>query len=492
MKNMPWQDIYSLAKWDRIIGYFKKGQMKTSGPSAKKKLGFFKIKSILPPAIAGIDRKIQEYHRIPKQSIEMLGPRAGALRTIAAMGQTYQTKHAIPEKPQLDKKGAGNKQRWEANMDYAIAKLVRRARRKATYIEQLQSLYGESHPGFAGVKALLKYIVEESKAPEDVNLVGMKRGLIMERIDPWHRDFELDFKATAHSPTANQEKLYGMAFVQWMGEQRNTSLPFFVWAEGHYMCTEAMKDDIYRSSSGGTMHLSSLIAQKGHIQYEKSDEELAAGILMLCADSSKLYAYNYRDNRGFIYEVYDTTSTHRFQGEEGYQKNIGDRSALKKVAAGAKNAYAWTKDKFVFAAAHRVGNLHHSSFVSGDAVRCAGMIGVKKGKVTWLDNDSGHYQPTTQHLRNFVNHLASHQVFAPDAQVYDESTKQVNGWKEFSTYKPTPPPKSNRPSMRPQKSAQAHNQGSKPGLRFKCASCQKSWPTRGLCTCPMKGPVLPV
>ena len=141
MKNMPWQDIYSLAKWNRVIDYFKKGQMTTSGPSARKKLGFFKINVTLPPSIAGLDQKIREYHRIPKQSIDMLGPRAGILQTIAAMGQVYQTKHAIPVKPVMDKKSAGDKQRWESNMDYAIAKLVRRARRKATYINRLQNLF---------------------------------------------------------------------------------------------------------------------------------------------------------------------------------------------------------------------------------------------------------------------------------------------------------------------------------------------------------------
>jgi len=329
----------------------------------------------------------------------------------------------------------------------------------------LQSLYGKNHPGFAGVKALLKYIVEQSKAPEDANLVGMKRGLIMERIDPWHRDFELDFKETAHCPSATQEKLYGMAFAQWMGEERNTNFPFFVWAEDHYMCTEAMKDDLYRNSSAATVKFSGLIAQKGHIQYKKSDEELAAGILMLCADSSKLYAYNYRDNRGFIYEVYDTTSTHRFSKGEGYQKNIGDISAPVKVKAGAKNAYAWTKDKFVFAAAHRVGNLHHSSFVSGDAVRCAGMIGVENGKVTWVDNDSGHYQPTTQHLRNFVNHLAFHKVFAPDAVVYDESTKKSHAWADFQKNKPAVPVSHHRNLIVPQC---AKREALRPTIRNPC------------------------
>jgi len=145
-----------------------------------------------------------------------------------------------------------NSIRWEANLDYVIAKLVRRARRKADYIDRLNKLYLADHPGFKEVSKLLKHIVEMSKVPGDVNLVGMKRGIIMEKIDPWHRDFEMKFAETSITPAASQKKLFGMAFDQWIEFGRESKLPFFIWAEGHYMCTEAIDDDTYDMDFGNT------------------------------------------------------------------------------------------------------------------------------------------------------------------------------------------------------------------------------------------------
>ncbi len=51
------------------------------------------------------------------------------------------------------------------------------------------------------------------------------------------------------------------------------------------------------------------------------------------------------------------------------------------------------------------GEFHHSSFLSGRPVFCAGEIELKQGKITYIDNLSGHYKPTTQHLLDCVQLL---------------------------------------------------------------------------------------
>jgi oxalate decarboxylase/phosphoglucose isomerase-like protein (cupin superfamily) len=332
----------------------------------------------------------------------------------------------------------------------------------------------------------LNYINIAAKEPDDTALVGMNKGIIMERLDPWHRDFEMTFKTTV--PTFNQEKLYAMAFVQWVMDQRDTNLPFFVWAEGHYMCTEAADDNGFTNTDGHTINFSDLESTKGSVQYHNSDSTLVAGIDMIWAEANKLYAYHFKENKGFIYEEYDTTSTSETIVGNIVDKNYGKPGDVKYTPY-AKNAYVWTKGKQVFAAPHEFGKIHHSSFVSGDMVRCAGMIGVKKGNVVWVDNDSGHYHPNTRHLKNFVEFLSRHNVLDNDARVYDEGTKQpAKPWRQFLNRGPvTPQPsvKTNPPG--PISTAQSGAAG------FKCGTCGWKYPNRvTLCWhCSVKGPIIP-
>ena len=50
-------------------------------------------------------------------------------------------------------------------------------------------------------------------------------------------------------------------------------------------------------------------------------------------------------------------------------------------------------------------NLRHSSFMAGRDVMCAGFIRVRDGRIIVIDNESGHYCPSTQRLVTFVRTL---------------------------------------------------------------------------------------
>ncbi len=52
-----------------------------------------------------------------------------------------------------------------------------------------------------------------------------------------------------------------------------------------------------------------------------------------------------------------------------------------------------------------VGKFHHSSFMAGQPVACAGEIEVRDGTLVEIDRDSGHYKPSEQQLTNVTNHL---------------------------------------------------------------------------------------
>jgi hypothetical protein len=47
----------------------------------------------------------------------------------------------------------------------------------------------------------------------------------------------------------------------------------------------------------------------------------------------------------------------------------------------------------------------HSSYMGGGDVLCGGRIFVKKGKLVGIDNSSGHYKPTAEHLRQCIREL---------------------------------------------------------------------------------------
>jgi len=82
------------------------------------------------------------------------------------------------------------------------------------------------------------------------------------------------------------------------------------------------------------------------------------------------------------------------------------------------------------------------------------MIGVKDGKVTWIDNDSGHYLPGTHHLRKLVQYLYRYQVFTPDATVYDMAEKQSISVRDF--VKPAIPSRARRPPKIPSRANRPH------------------------------------
>ncbi|HWD92070.1 MAG TPA: hypothetical protein VG938_06945 [Verrucomicrobiae bacterium] len=76
----------------------------------------------------------------------------------------------------------------------------------------------------------------------------------------------------------------------------------------------------------------------------------------------------------------------------------------------------------LFMAHHRGGfdknNFFHSSYLSGDSVLCTGTIQIEHGIVKAIANDSGHYQPSIDHLVNVVQTFRMHGVDVGQVVVY--------------------------------------------------------------------------
>ncbi|MRW89398.1 hypothetical protein GJ699_05330 [Duganella sp. FT80W] len=68
---------------------------------------------------------------------------------------------------------------------------------------------------------------------------------------------------------------------------------------------------------------------------------------------------------------------------------------------------------------HQYYRFHHSSFVAGAPVACAGEIDVLSGMLIYLNNRSGHYLPSTLQLRQFCEYLRSMGIECPDVENFD-------------------------------------------------------------------------
>jgi hypothetical protein len=71
---------------------------------------------------------------------------------------------------------------------------------------------------------------------------------------------------------------------------------------------------------------------------------------------------------------------------------------------------------------------HHSTILSGVAVLFAGAIGVEKGMLKEIDNASGHYKPTKEHLLNALRELQKKRVNLKGVRVvYLAGMRKISG-----------------------------------------------------------------
>lgn len=73
---------------------------------------------------------------------------------------------------------------------------------------------------------------------------------------------------------------------------------------------------------------------------------------------------------------------------------------------------------------------YHSSFFSAKPGICFGMIAIENGKITYIDNHSGHYQPQKDHLEDTIERLQW--AFSDDVEVQLHMPEQAEQAKTFS------------------------------------------------------------
>ena len=395
--TQPWRDIPSASAVQAELHRLDRGNRRPPGNTQQSTA----LKAV-------ILSQIDAYHRVTKDALFLLKTRAGMLHSIASAARQL---------------WGGDARARFSEIGPIVATLSDKATQKANYIEKLYAFYeGEGRGVFMG-EDLLNFLKSPPHAAGGV-LANLQRGCRMERLDPAHRAFEVHLDP--HTPFTTDDFQCGMnfAFAQWCGclmahpaddsvqmvrpnftvnDIDTASLPpFFLWLENHPICLGA---DTTSFGDGGITNFSP--AQVTGVLYSPYGQAGRAaggripaveGIHWLLPSSNRVVVEMPLDDPKDGMRLFDTMHLPGKGHEE-------EKSA----------AYVWTKCGTLLAGEHSAGQLHHSSFVAGDDVRCAGMIRIASGKVEMISSNSGHYRPSEANLRQFASWLNDRQVFSPSA-----------------------------------------------------------------------------
>jgi hypothetical protein len=67
----------------------------------------------------------------------------------------------------------------------------------------------------------------------------------------------------------------------------------------------------------------------------------------------------------------------------------------------------------------KVGEFHHSSFLSGKPVASAGELKITNGVIEEISRKSGHYQPTKNINKQIITHLKNNGVETKNIKTLD-------------------------------------------------------------------------
>jgi hypothetical protein len=379
----PWRDVISERGWNAAVLHNRKATLGQAGAGAKLR-GIFddKYKSA-NDYLVHLGQRLRAYHNINKTAFERIDLRRAALEDLSDRAVKYfkvfnvdvdKASVRVAERNAYSGRLSGGDPALET-ADRNILSLARRSLRKREYLRLLKAFYAGTGAFSANADALFAYLAKPQEKSD--GLIGLTPGVRMEQLDFMHRgDFETDDMGSISC---------GAAFDQWTQDIRCSTVPFFLWLEDHPVCLEDQKDRL----------------ETGSVEYAGADKR-SGGIpiakLRLVIMGGRLTMIDLHE--GLANKRVATTGDCKAEGAKDPRAGqAGDGSNF--IGQGVA-AYVWTQEKELFIAQHMGQQFHHSSFVSGGAVRCAGMISIENGQVTALSNNSGHYKPRKDHVRNFV------------------------------------------------------------------------------------------
>jgi len=400
--KQPWRDVLSAAEWKASTGASAAGATDLA-------------------TVRRIEAMLRQYHGIIKDRLSNFSAREAALRSVAAQCQKLMS---LPVRT-----------RRNASLGYhsAVVRLYQQALLKANYLKTIREFYAGEGRGVLDPVDLVNFL----KAPP--SSVGpfahLQSGCRMEGLDPFHRPFELHLNDSHRFKYSDFNSPMMWAFGEWLGvivfnEDFGSPMPvqgmsaaevdargrkpFFVWLETHPICVNRDKQAFgtqpfeFDPESLSSVQYSPYGRSNNYGRGASGRGQIPAvdGIHWLLPSSEgRIMVFPLERNSKGLH-AFDTT------GMPG-----------KGIDLAGSAAFVWTECGTFLAGKHEPQKFHHSTFVAGDSVRCAGMIRVVGGKVELLANDSGHYRPSREKLRDFAKWLADRNVFAPRALAIVQSAE---------------------------------------------------------------------
>lgn len=101
-------------------------------------------------------------------------------------------------------------------------------------------------------------------------------------------------------------------------------------------------------------------------------------------------------------------------GDQLIQNIFDGTSEIKRKLDTEGNDFAFIIDakENIYVYEHIMGRQHHSSATAGRAVLGAGKLIASEGKVTFINDHSGHYAPTPRHMLNAIKVFHTHNLFS--------------------------------------------------------------------------------
>jgi hypothetical protein len=365
--------------------------------------------------IDAVTADLKIYHRVEKADMSFFRIRTNRLRAIESKVKLF----------------LASKDGLKAPADFRRHSelLQHQAKLKAEYLDKIYAFYQPQGAGYQYLDpaAFINFLKSPHVAP--MGGARLQPGTRMEALDPAHRSFEMHFESNGILNYRDFAGPMEFVFGEWIGalakqgkaaatfvnanalnNVSNSHLalntPFFVWMENHHFCVGQDCEE-YLGVNGNdfqTRELQPIIySPYGSVQ-KKSPIQAVDEIhwLMPSSHEGLVMEFPLAGNNSKKLRLFDTQHLH---GKNGQWHSA---------------AYVWTTCGTLLAGEHKENHLHHFSFVGGADIRCAGMIKVKRGKVEMISNNSGHYRPSVENLKEFAKWLHGRNVF------YDESRAIFN------------------------------------------------------------------
>lgn len=400
----PWRDVYPTEFWDQLVHRYRSGALESSSATVGRWMrSMFKAGRVLPQQIERITKTLRDYHAVQKNDSQNFQHRILLLRSIHGDSVQYCDKYKI-DKTITDNRPAED---TFTSMDAYVWSIGRRAMRKAGYLEEIQKF---CRTDLSDPSNMLQYLTDTSHIHDQFQ--HLQVGCRMEKLDPYHRAFEIHIGEDRKIP-GSEFLTFPMntAFGQWIDAMKDdgnfravdTSTleapvkPFFVWLEAHPLTTGAEPGKTW--APGQTWHATDIGANDTKsVKYRGTVTDVGEWWHWLCPSAGVVSKVDFK-----------SLETTPFNTKDGKGKP-GEREK--------SYAYVWERGGTLLAGNHEANSVHHSSFMAGKSVRCAGMIAVNDaGKVTFVSNNSGHYRPTKAQLTGFVEWLNQRGVMADNALV---------------------------------------------------------------------------